>query len=155
MLQEELNEYATRLEAIKSRFKVRNTDLARIAGVSDNSISKIMSGLTTSPDVKTLARIARKFNLSGDWLFLGEGPMIREEVPDNSLKRGLQLRDELIAQLQKELWGKFEGAIFQPISSDELDYQTAMRNYLQSVFEQPFMQSVFLPYPLANLVAPR
>lgn len=128
MQQRELGEYAQRLDAIKSRFKLKNTELARIAGVSDNSISKIMSGLTESPDVKTLANIAKKFNISGDWLLLGEGPMVKEESEENS-KKGLQVRDELIAQLQKELWGKLEGASDEPLSTYAISFFDMLDEY--------------------------
>lgn len=117
MITKEMTEYAARLDEIKARFRLKNTDLAKIAGVSDNSISKIMSGQTEAPDVRILASIARKFNISGNWLLLGEGSMLREE-PEDSLRKGLQLRDEMIAQLQRELWGKSEGDIDEPLSND-------------------------------------
>ncbi|UHG93414.1 hypothetical protein [Spirosoma oryzicola] len=137
--------FSERFEQIKARFRLKNRDLSRMAEVSDTAINKIVTGATESPDVRTLTTLGKKLNLSAEWLFYGEGPMIKEEVvEDNSLKKGLQLRDELIAQLQKELWGKPKGAIYGPLSNDELEYQTRMHDYLLSVFQQPFMQSIFL-----------
>lgn len=147
--------YAERFEQIKTRFKLRNRDLSRIAGVSDTAINKIISGVTESPDVRTLTSLGKKLNLSADWLFYGEGPMMKEdEVPDGSLKKGLQLRDEMISQLQRELWGKPEGAILdRPLS--EMGFEALYQHYLAAV--QGGLGSVpFFSAPLsAKLVAPR
>jgi transcriptional regulator with XRE-family HTH domain len=120
--------FSERFEQIKARFKLRNRDLSRIAGVSDNAIAKIVKGQTEAPDVRTLVTLGRKLNLSADWLLFGEGPMVKEE-PDGSLKKGLQLRDELIAQLQKELWGKSEGATDQPALLKAMTFEEKFRLY--------------------------
>jgi transcriptional regulator with XRE-family HTH domain len=128
--------FSERFEQIKAHFRLRNRDLSRMAGVSDTAINKIISGVTESPDVRTLVALGKKLNLSADWLLFGEGPMIKEEaVEDNSLKRGLQLRDELIAQLQKELWGKLEGVTDRPLSNEEIEFWLLMFDYKISVLK--------------------
>ena len=142
--------YAERFEQIKSRFKLRNRDLSRIAGVSDTAINKIISGVTESPDVRTLTSLGKKLNLSAEWLFYGEGPMVKEEdVPDGSLKKGLQLRDEMISQLQKELWGKPEGAIVEPLSTGDSLFDRNFREYtglvLDTFGQAPVSQSIIHP----------
>jgi len=50
------------------------SDLARVAGISQSTANRILSGRAKQPDALSLFRLARACNVSVEWLVSGEEP---------------------------------------------------------------------------------
>lgn len=87
-------ELGERLDQIKYHFKLNNSDLAKIAGVSSQAISDIVNGITDNPKVSTMKNISSKLEISLEWLIEGTGQMKKSKEVANEYK-GLNLQDYL------------------------------------------------------------
>lgn len=87
-------ELGERLDQIKYHFKLNNSDLAKIAGVSSQAISDIVNGITDNPKVSTMKNISSKLEISLEWLIEGTGQMKKSKELVNEYK-GLNLQDYL------------------------------------------------------------
>jgi transcriptional regulator with XRE-family HTH domain len=62
-----------RLEFVKGRFGLTNSQLGGFAGVSSTTITYILSGKTSKPRTDILKAIAKELSISYKWLASGEG----------------------------------------------------------------------------------
>lgn len=72
---------AERLREARRDKKAKQDDLARVAGVSKQAISKIENGGTLEPAMSTMEPIARLLGVSVRWLTEGRAPKHVEEAP--------------------------------------------------------------------------
>lgn len=56
------------IRKIRQRRKLTQERLARLAGISLNTLTKIESGFAKSPNIKTIVKIAKALNVSIDKL---------------------------------------------------------------------------------------
>jgi phage repressor protein C with HTH and peptisase S24 domain len=72
---------AERLREARRDKKAKQEDLARVAGVSKQAISKIENGGTLEPAMSTMEPIARLLGVSVRWLTEGRAPKHVDEAP--------------------------------------------------------------------------
>lgn len=66
-------------------------EVSKKTGISEPTMSRILSGKTKKPNLDTLELLAKYFNVSSSWLLTGEGEMLislekTEESTDNSIR---------------------------------------------------------------------
>ena len=61
-----------RLERLRKNKKLKQKDMAKILGIDSSSYSKIEAG-KLALTVKHILKLAETFNISMDWLLLGQG----------------------------------------------------------------------------------
>lgn len=129
--------FKERFEQIKREFKLKNTDLARLAQVSDNAISKLLKGESQIPDVKTLVNLAEALNLDANWLLLGRGSMLSPKVSTtasseqektiNALVQHIEAGHNLIRRLLKN---------FVPDETEEIDETDETDELVESILSE-------------------
>lgn len=64
-----------KISEIKTRFKLNNSKLGEIAGVSSQTIADIENGVTANPKVSLFVNLCSKLEIDPSWLLIGEGPL--------------------------------------------------------------------------------
>jgi len=90
-----------RFEELKYRFKLTNSELAAMAGVTPQAISDICTGTTLNPRISLITNIANKLDVSVDWLVSGRGEM-KVETRVTGHSNDSSLVDFLVAQITEK-----------------------------------------------------
>lgn len=116
--------FSERLELIKFKLKLTNSQLAKAAGVSGQGIADIINGVVENPRVALFIGISQTYQINYEWLLEGTGPMLKSELinsdganSDTDYGQKLRIRDAYIAELVDELRGKPEG-----VSEEEAEF---------------------------------
>lgn len=71
-----------RITEVKEKFDLKNTDLAKIAGVSKSAVGLWVNHATT-PSIDALDRIETKLGVSPKWIVSGSGQMMSKSAPED------------------------------------------------------------------------
>lgn len=70
---------STRIETILREQNIRATELAKVAGVSDSTVTLWKNGTTSDMRAENALMIQRKYGYRIEWIVTGEGPKTVEE----------------------------------------------------------------------------
>ena len=73
----EMDAIMARIIAVKEKLHLTTYAIAKDSGVSNRTLADNFQG-RSYPKLPTLLAISKTYNLSLDWLFLGDGPMFRD-----------------------------------------------------------------------------
>ena len=80
--------------------EVRPRDVSQACGISTETIRRCRAGST--PSMRLVICLVSDFGVSADWLLLGRGPMVADELPRHHLKQAT------ITELMTALAGRLE-----------------------------------------------
>lgn len=87
---------------IRKEYNISQVEFAKILNVASNTISQYETGLR-EPDIKTLIKIAKYFNISVDYL-IGN-----EEIKKDTVKSDLTEEEKQILNYYKSIPDKYKG----------------------------------------------
>jgi transcriptional regulator with XRE-family HTH domain len=90
MKKKSLSELGQRLENVRLALRLQQNEMARGAGMAPGHLSDLINGKRGNPGIETILKIAKGFNVSLNYLLLGEGEMF---LPDKD--EGLAPGEEL------------------------------------------------------------
>lgn len=106
MKKKSTSELGQRLKKIQHALGLQQKDMAIAAGLNTGYLSDLISGKRENPGIETILKIANRFNVSLNYLLLGEGEMFlpdKEEVlkKEKELKLGFDNIDDLYRLMKR------------------------------------------------------
>lgn len=100
MKKKSTSELGQRLKKLQLALGLQQKEMALAAGVNTGYLSDLINGKRENPGIETILKIANRFNVSLNYLLLGEGEMFlpdKEEVlkKEKELKLGFDNIDDL------------------------------------------------------------
>lgn len=98
---------ADRVAVMRDHFDLTNRDLARILGITEQSVGQWVNGVT-KPGAKAVAEIRRKLGVSEQWLVLGKGPMLAEKETDDAVAELMRIWRDLSPEGRRDALQYFQ-----------------------------------------------
>jgi transcriptional regulator with XRE-family HTH domain len=101
------SELGQRLKKLLLALGLKQKEMAIAAGLNTGYLSDLISGKRENPGIETILKIANRFNVSLNYLLLGEGEMFlpdKEEVlkKEKELKLGFDNIDDLYRVMKRK-----------------------------------------------------
>jgi len=81
-MKKKIDPFARRLKAIRKRLKINQDDFCKRMDICKTNLSKIENG-KGKPGYGFFFNIVKEFNINLNYLFFGEGPMLKTSEQDN------------------------------------------------------------------------
>ena len=100
------SELGKRLEDLRLALGLHQNEMARAAGLNSGYLSELISGKKDNPGIENVLKIATRFNVSLNYLLLGEGEMFMPDKEEDlkkekELKLGIETIDDLYRLMKR------------------------------------------------------
>jgi predicted transcriptional regulator len=97
-VKKEIEIFAERLQSLMQATGMKPVELARKAAIPNSTLAEYVHA-RRNPSLENIVRIIRNVGVSAEWLLLGEGKMMREEVS----RVDIGILTEVIAMVEGDL----------------------------------------------------